>query len=156
MELKNQILKELKNSGIDMEIVQEIHIESQGMSAQIDFYVVTPKMNFVILCENITDPFAQCEHSLLVIKKKKTEYTGMIHQKAMERYFEIFHKALVVLENPNTILNSKITKKDLKNKVIRVEQLAKTIKKIYESSEIECRSKEEMKLEADGMLAQAL
>lgn len=44
---ENNILFELKNSGMDMVVLHDLYIESvSGASAQIDFLVLTPKINF--------------------------------------------------------------------------------------------------------------
>ena len=45
---EDNILFELKNSGMDMVVLHDLYIESvSGASAQIDFLVLTPKINFV-------------------------------------------------------------------------------------------------------------
>lgn len=43
---EEQILYELKNSGMDMYVLHDIFLESGESSAQIDFYVITPQMTF--------------------------------------------------------------------------------------------------------------
>ena len=44
---EDNILFELKNSGMDMVVLHDLYIESvSGASAQIDFLVLTPKINF--------------------------------------------------------------------------------------------------------------
>lgn len=51
---EDNILFELKNSGMDMVVLHDLYFEStSGMSAQIDFLVLTPKLNFVIECKNL-------------------------------------------------------------------------------------------------------
>ena len=51
---EENILFELKNSGMDMVVLHDIYLESQsGAYAQIDFLVLTPKVNFVIECKNL-------------------------------------------------------------------------------------------------------
>lgn len=49
---EDNILFELKNSGMDMVVLHDLYIESvSGASAQIDFLVLTPKINFVLECK---------------------------------------------------------------------------------------------------------
>ena len=51
---EDNILFELKNSGMDMVVLHDLYIESvSGASAQIDFLVLTPKINFVLECKNL-------------------------------------------------------------------------------------------------------
>ncbi|WP_300386330.1 HRDC domain-containing protein [Clostridium sp.] len=51
-----------------------------------------------------------------------------------DKLFENSYKTVVVLSNPKTILNSKFAKKEIKNKVIRTDQLVSYIKDTYNKS----------------------
>ncbi|MGI6427703.1 MAG: nuclease-related domain-containing protein [Natronincolaceae bacterium] len=44
---------ELTNSGIPMYILHDIHLETDGLTAQIDYIVITRKVNFIIECKNL-------------------------------------------------------------------------------------------------------
>ena len=47
-------LFELKNSNMDMYVLQDIYIETEdGRGAQIDFIVITEKITFFIECKNL-------------------------------------------------------------------------------------------------------
>lgn len=51
---ENNILFELKNSNMDMYVLQDIYIETEdGRGAQIDFIVITEKITFFIECKNL-------------------------------------------------------------------------------------------------------
>ena len=51
---ENNILFELKNSNMDMYVLQDIYIETEdGRGAQIDFIVITEKIIFFIECKNL-------------------------------------------------------------------------------------------------------
>ena len=50
---ERHILYELKNSHMDMFILQDLFLEHEGLTAQIDFLVITPQRNFVIECKNL-------------------------------------------------------------------------------------------------------
>lgn len=54
----------------------------------------------------------------------------------VDRYFDENYKSIVVLANPKTYLNYKFAKKEVKDKVIRADQLIDFIKK----SQCFCRS----------------
>jgi superfamily II DNA helicase RecQ len=53
-----------------------------------------------------------------------------------DRYFEDIYKPVVVLANPKTVLNAKFAKKEVKEKIIRADQLVKYIKDIYINSKV--------------------
>lgn len=57
--------------------------------------------------------------------------------------FHIYHKSLVVLANPKAVLNDRYAKKEIKEKVIRVDQLIATMNKML--SEISILSTSSMK-----------
>lgn len=44
---------ELKNSGIDMFVLQDIYLEINGLSAQIDYIVITRRHIYIIECKNL-------------------------------------------------------------------------------------------------------
>ena len=51
---EENILFELKNSDMDLVVLQDIYIETQsGRGAQIDFVVVTSKLIILIECKNL-------------------------------------------------------------------------------------------------------
>ena len=50
---ENKLLFELKNSHIPMFVLRDIYIEDGDLSAQIDFFVVTRKLLFVIECKEL-------------------------------------------------------------------------------------------------------
>jgi hypothetical protein len=155
---------ELKNSHIPMYILHDIYIEDGDLSAQIDYLVFTKKICFIIECKNlygdieinssgdfirtmefngrkkregIYSPITQNQRHLELMKKIMTDRKNNIFFKYMaERYFEDFNKSVVVLANTKTVLNAKYAKKEVKEKVIRADQLVKHIKEVYENSKV--------------------
>jgi hypothetical protein len=153
---------ELKNSHIPMYILHDIYLEEDDLNAQIDYLVFTRKLCFVIECKNlygnieinnsghfirtmeygrskkkegIYSPITQNQRHLELMKKIKTEINKNILMKFMAgNYFEDFNKSVVVLANPKTVLNAKYAKKEVKEKVIRSDQLVKYIKDMYNNS----------------------
>lgn len=163
---------ELKNSHMPMYILHDIYLEDGDLSAQIDYIVFTKKICFVIECKNlygdieinssgdfirtiefggrkkkegIYSPVTQNQRHLELMKKIKTDNKNNILTKYMTgRYFEDFNKSIVVLANPKTVLNAKYAKKEVKEKVIRADQLVKYIKEMYESSKEAADSEDRM------------
>jgi superfamily II DNA helicase RecQ len=148
------------------------NIEDGDLSAQIDYLVFTKKICFVIECKNlygdieinssgdfirtiefggkkkkegIYSPITQNQRHLELIKKIKTDNQSNVLTKYMVgRYFEDINKSVVVLANPKTVLNANYAKKEVKEKVIRADQLVKYIKEMYENSKVSASSENKM------------
>ena len=172
---ENNVAFELKNSGMDMYILRDIYLEHGDLSAQIDYLVITRQHVYIIECKNLIgnieidnmgnfirsyeygnrkikegfySPITQNERHLLVIKNLCGErYTNFLAKKRFENSFANTYKSIVVLANPKTILNAKYAKKEVKQKVIRLDQLIAHIKAIDAA--------EEYSFKTDDMLALA-
>lgn len=178
---ENNIAFELKNSGIPMYILHDICLETNDLSAQIDYIVVTRKVIFIIECKNlignieinsqgnfirtynfngkfikegIYSPITQNERHLEVLKRiKKESKSNFISKMLFDKYFNDNYKSLVVLANPKTVLNSRYAKKEIKDKVIKADQLINYIKEVNSKSDLMSLSDKEMKEIADRLLA---
>lgn len=177
---EENILFELKNSNMDMVVLRDIYIETKdGLGAQIDFIVVTSKVNFVIECKNlfgnieidskgnfirtmeyggrkykegIYSPITQNERHMTVLKECKAEDMNMLVAAMIRKTFNLFHKSLVVLANPKTVVNDKYAKNEIKEQVLRADQLIKVIRKMVSDSKEISSSKKDMLLLAERLL----
>ncbi len=159
---EKNIAFELRNSHIPMYILHDVYLDDGELSAQIDYMVFTKKICFVIECKNlygnieinssgdfirsmnfgrktlkegIYSPITQNQRHLELIKKIRLDNrTNIISKMLVERYFDSNFKSLVVLANPKTILNAKYAKKEIKQQVIRADQLITHIKRILSES----------------------
>ena len=178
---EKNIAFELKNSGIPMYILHDIYLESDDLSAQIDYIVVTRKVVFIIECKNLVgnieinsqgnfirtysfngkfikegiySPITQNERHLEVLKRiKKESKSNFISKFLFDKYFNDNYKSIVVLANPKTVLNSRYAKKEIKDKVIKADQLINYIKEVNSKSDLMSLSDKEMKEVADRLLA---
>lgn len=169
---EENILFELKNSDMDLVVLQDIYIETQdGRGAQIDFIVITSKLVILIECKNlfgnieinsrgdfirtikygnrwfkegIYSPITQNERHLSVLKECRTENKNGFWQFFIRKNFDDFYKSLIVLANPRTVVNDRYAKKEVKNQVIRADQLIATIKQMNAASKELPSSKKEM------------
>lgn len=169
---ERQVAYELKNSGMDMLVYQDLNIEKNGLSAQIDFLVVTRRHVFVIECKNLygnieiddkgnfirhmgqgkyyrkegfVSPVSQNARHLNVLKEIRKEYkTNVVVQALYEKVFPQIYRSVVVLSNPKTILNDKNAPQNVRDVVIRADQLVAHIKKVEESNKdlYKCDEKE--------------
>lgn len=155
---EENILFELKNSGMDLVVLHDLClVDPDGNSAQIDFLVLTPYVRVFIECKNLFgdieinnkgefirtieygnkknkeglySPITQNERHMLVFKNCITKDKNIIMRTGIEKLFDHWNRSLVVLANPKTILNDQYAPKDVKSKVIRADQLIKTLKSL--------------------------
>ncbi len=177
---EKNIAFELKNSGIDMYILHDIYLEFEDLSAQIDFFVITKRHLYVIECKNlignididnngnfirsyemfgkrikegIYSPITQNERHLNVIKNIRMSTKNALLKPLFEKNFSNNYKSIVCLANPKTILNDKYAKKEIKDKVIRADQLTRYIKEIDNNERYTTFSETEMKEYAQFFLS---
>lgn len=155
---ENNIAFELKNSGMDMYILHDICLTTGDLSAQIDYLVITRKRMYVLECKNlignieidnkggfvrtytfkgktikegIYSPVTQNERHLQVLKEiRKENKKNFITKYFFEKFFDDNHKSVIVLANPKTYLNDRYAPKQIKNQVLRADQLIAYIKKL--------------------------
>lgn len=177
---ENNVAYELKSSGMDMYILHDIYLESENVSAQIDYLVVTRKRTYVIECKNlignieidrdgnfirtyelfgkrikegIYSPITQNQRHLQVLKEIRKGSKGNFFSKMLfENGFEDNFKSLVVLANPKTYLNARYAKKDVKEQVIRADQLIAYIREMDEQVKNVYLSENEMRELAEFFL----
>ena len=155
---EESIAFELKNSGMDMYILQDICLEYEDLSAQIDYIIITRKRTYIIECKNligvievnsngdfirtyqmrgkkvkegIYSPITQNVRHLHVLKQLRLANKGnIIAKKIFEKFFDENYKSIVVLANPKTVLNAKYAKKEVKEQIVRGDQLIQKIKEM--------------------------
>ncbi len=159
---EKNIAFELKNSHMPMYILHDLYLEDGDLSAQIDYLVFTRKICLVIECKNLVgdieinnrgefirttnfggrkqkegiySPITQNQRHLELMRKIRVDNKNNILTKlAVDSGFKDSYKSIVVLANPKTVLNSKYAKKEVKDKVIRADQLINYIKDMHEQS----------------------
>lgn len=169
---EDNVAFELKNSGMDMYVLRDIYLELGELSAQIDYIVITRKHIYVLECKNlignieidnggnfirtyelfgkrvkegIYSPITQNQRHLQLLKEIRKQSKGNFLTKMMfEKFFDENYKSLVVLANPKTYLNAKFAKKEIKEQVIRADQLINYIKNTEASSKEGNMSGEDM------------
>lgn len=88
-----------------------------------------------------------------MIKQIRLRSRNNILTKAIfEKYFDENYKSVVVLANPKTVVNMKFAKKEVKDKIIKVDQLNAHIKELVNISKSPAMSDKEMKEAADFFL----
>lgn len=153
---EENIAFELKNSHYDMYILHDLFLEQDGLTAQIDYMIMTKYTTYVLEAKNlygnitvdskgnfirsayfhnhtfkegIYSPITQNQRHLELIKQMRlNEKNNFITKKIFKDNFYKNYKSLVVLTNPKTILNDRYAPKDIKSQIIRADGLVKYIK----------------------------
>lgn len=154
---ENTIKYELRNSHIPMFVLHDLYLEYGDLSAQIDFLIVTRKHQYIVECKNlygdieinssgdfvrtvsfgrfkkkegIYSPITQNKRHLELIKQiRGAEKSNILTKALFEKNFYNNYRSIVVLANPKTVLNAKYAKKEVKDQVIRADQLSAYIRK---------------------------
>lgn len=151
---EDRILFELRNSHLPLVVIHDLHLEFEGLTAQIDFLVLTRRRNFVLECKNlygdisvnargdfvrsfggrrregIYSPITQNQRHLGLMKRISLSTKGTIMSALLSPRFDDLYRGLVVLANPKTILHDRNAKKEVKQQLVRGDQLVATIESI--------------------------
>jgi hypothetical protein len=156
---------ELNNSFMPIIVLHDLNLEHEGLKAQIDFMVITAKVTLIIECKNlygdievnsngdfirtttykgktkregIYSPITQNDRHMELIKAvRRTAKSNFLLRTFFDKNFEENYKSVVVLANPKTVIDLKKAKKEVKNKIIRCDQLVDYMKKLYKESKNE-------------------
>ena len=151
---EERILYELRNSHQEMYVLQDLFLEHGGLTAQIDFLVITPQRNFVLECKNlygditITDrgdfvrsfgggrregiysPITQNQRHLELIREMRRSNRSLAMNLLFDRDFSDVYRSYVVLANPKTVLHDRGADSAARSQVIRADQLTAVIKAV--------------------------
>lgn len=169
---ENKVLFELQNSGMNLVVLRDLFIKTDdGRSAQIDYFVITPYANVIIECKNlfgnieinnkgdfirsfeynghkfkegIYSPITQNERHLQVYKDCWKRNRGLVSKLLATKFFNDFNKTIVVLANEKTVVNDKFAKKEIKQQVIRADQLINYLKGLKNDTPSSMKSMREL------------
>lgn len=150
LEGERRVAYELENSFIPMLVLHDLRIEVDGHIAQIDFLLITDY--FICVLENkllngdisinnlgeftrktkyktegVYSPIVQNERHIKILKQ-------LFKKHSIAKMVEI--DSLVIMANPKSIIRRQYAPKDIKNKIIRYDQIANMIEtknKLYKS-----------------------
>lgn len=176
---ERQIAYELKNSHMPMYILHDICLEDEGLCAQIDYIAVTRKICFIIECKNlygdieidsrgdfyrimeiggqkkkeaIYSPVTQNEHHLELLKTIRLKRQPPLFWGMAERRFERSVRSVVVLANPKTVLYSRESPQEIREHVIRADQLVAYLRRQCQISAEPERSDKKIRAQAKAIL----
>ena len=151
---EKQVAYQLKKANIGMYVLRDVNLSYEEMTAQIDFVVVTTHHCYFIECKNyygnisidefgnfvlktktgkrtqrkgISSPISQADAQLELFTKLCLEYPEKTKEMLRGIRFKDYFKTLVVFANPNTILSMRKAPPEIKKKMIKVDNLIRTI-----------------------------
>jgi len=171
---------ELNNSHIPMLILHDLHLVFGDLSAQIDYLIITNRFILVLECKNlfgnieinnsgdfirtmqyfgkykkegIYSPITQnTRHCDLLRKIWSSGKENFILRRFAENQFDYLYRSIVVLANPKTVINMKYAKKEIKEKIIRADQLNSYIRRLLDQGDFLSVTKDEMLKRAEFIL----
>ncbi len=141
---EEQIAFELKNSHMPMYILHDLYFEQDGLSAQIDYLIITRKCLFVLECKNLMGDITINQKGDFIRTMRMKEKKNFLTKNLFDKYFYETYQSVVVLANPKTILEDRYAPKDIKNQVVRADQLVEYIRKVNSTAERTTNSDKEM------------
>jgi len=170
---------ELENGHIPCYVLHDLYLEYDGLTAQIDYLIICRKCNYVVECKNLYgnieidsqgnfsrivqfgkhykkeglySPITQNERHIRLIKQRIRD-KSIIHKLMFNEGEDEIWKSIVVLANPKTVLNNRYAKKEIKEKVIRADQLVNFIKKTEAESKNATMTDSQLKDAAEKWLS---
>ena len=168
---------ELNNSYLPIIVLHDLRLEHEGLSAQIDYLIITTKFCLVVECKNlfgnlevnsrgefireldfngkrkkegIYSPVTQNVRHMEMIKALRlANKRNPLMRVALEKAFGDSHKSVIVLANPKTVINLKHAPKNVKDQIIRSDQLIEHIKRLIRASKELSMSEKDMYEMAD-------
>lgn len=154
---EKNVAYELKHSHMPILILHDLYLEYNGLTAQIDYVVISPKFLLVIECKNMVGDIEITSNGDFIryfkssngkVYKKEGIYSPIVQN---ERHVEIITdilkteykfgksilemvKHVVTVANPKTVINSKYANKKIKEHIIKHEQLINKMKELNEEN----------------------
>lgn len=158
-----------------MYVLHDVTIKYEDLKAQIDYIIITRGYTYLVECKNlignitvdhkgqfereyeingskykeaIYSPYTQAARHQDILKKRWLSKTNKLMIALQEKYFDtMWYKPLVVIANSKSLLNTKYAPKEIKNNIIRVDQLINYIKNDLENYDKSLISNQKQMLE---------
>lgn len=154
---EKNVAYELKNSHMPILILHDLYLKYNDLTAQIDFVVIAQRFILVIECKNMVGDIEITSSGDFIryfkatngkVYKKEGMYSPIVQN---ERHVELIRDILksegyfkntdfglvqhaVTVANPKAVINSKYAKKELKDHIIKHEQLINKMKQLQDAN----------------------
>lgn len=166
---EKNVAYELKNSHMPILIIHNLQIEFEQLKAQIDYIVIGQKFLMIIECKNMIgdieitsngdfirhyknrngryykkegmySPITQNERHIKIVKDV-IRSENIIKDNILDEM--VIHR--IIIANPKTVINSKVAKKEIKEKIIKLDHLNSEIEKLNKSNDRHILIEEKMR-----------
>ncbi|MBR3158039.1 MAG: NERD domain-containing protein [Atopobiaceae bacterium] len=154
---ERKIVFELMNGHYPLVFIHDLCLEHEGLRAQIDFLVVTPYHTLVIECKNLVgdieidstgafvrtfgqgrgrrregiySPVSQNRRHVDLLKTVRMSGSGSVRRLAQRFVLDEYYQSVVVLANERTLLKADDAPPEVRQQVIRADQLVDYIKRL--------------------------
>ena len=161
---ENQVKFALQNSYMPMYILHDVYLQENGLTAQIDFLVITRKLILVIECKNYSSDL-QIDKSgqFIITKKDGTRQSISDPTEQNRRHVDLLCRIcpdvkkrcypVVVFTDSRSILKTEKAPEAIQKQVIKADKLVNFIRNLHGTLRISDFSDEEMKKYADFFLS---
>lgn len=171
---EKEIEFELKNANIGMYVLHDIVIKHGDLRAQIDYIIITRGYTYLVECKNlignitvdnkggfsreyefngkkykeaIYSPYTQAVRHKEILKKIWLDSNNKLITTIRESSFDnLWYKPLVVLANSKSLLNTKYAPREIKNNIVKVDQLVRYIQNDLVKYDQDCMSSQKRML----------
>ena len=154
---EKKVIFELANSHYPLAFIHDLNLECDGTSAQIDFLVVTPCNTLVLECKNLVgnievdsfgafvrtfvsgrrsrregiySPVAQNARHLELLKAVTRSRHGTLGRFVQKLIADDYYHSLIVLANERSLLDAERAPEDVRDQIVRGDQLVARIKEL--------------------------
>lgn len=154
---ERKIVFELANSHYPLVFMHDLCLEHEGTRVQIDFLVVTPYHTLIIECKNLVgdieigssgsfvrtfgrgrqrrregvySPVAQNRRHVELLKAIRMSNSGRVKRLAQRFVLDEYYRSVIVLANEKTLLSADAAPKEVREQVIRADQLVEFIRRL--------------------------
>lgn len=180
---EKEIAFELKNANLGMYVLHDITLKYEDLKTQIDYVIITKGYTYLVECKNlignitvdhkgefqreyevngnkykeaIYSPYTQAIRHQQILKKRWLSKSNKLMIAIQEKYFDtMWYKPLVVIANSKSLLDIKHAPKDIRNNIIRVDQLINYIKNDLENYDKNFKTNQKQMLELGNNLLAA-
>ena len=156
---ENEVLYQLEKSNLKGYLLHDVRFDEKNYKAQIDFILITEKNCYFIECKNYQnninidemgtfytyvrrgkyDKKVGMESPLNQVELQLSKFKNIIYSESKslisKRDFENYFKTIVAFTNSKSVINAKHAPEEVKNKVIRADNLVRKIEEIEKSTE---------------------
>lgn len=146
--LEEEVLRRLKEWKTDSVVLSDLNFCQNGIPVHLDFYVVTPKVYFILECKPMEEPIKRADEQLELFREKKREGASRLQKVSVDTHFDSFFKSLVLSRDPIP----EAAGEGIKSRAAAPEKLVSVMEHLNEASGARKLSPSEMRKSGEKLL----